>query len=112
MLADDPDLLEDLKKLKRQTKNAQVSAQNSLARVTLLGGEEGQDDENSSDLTKRQVDSTAERATKSIGDAITNSQMQNYYKAYNKQGGMASHPSTKALYMNSHPFSNYKPLPD
>ena len=40
MLADDPDLLEDLKKLKRQTKNAQVSAQNSLAKITLIKTEE------------------------------------------------------------------------
>lgn len=33
MLADDPNLLADLKKLKRQTKNAQISAQNSLAKI-------------------------------------------------------------------------------
>ena len=40
MLAEDPDLLEDLKKLKRQTKNAQISAQNSLAKITLIKTEE------------------------------------------------------------------------
>ena len=104
MLSEDPDLLEDLKKLKRQTKNAQVSAQNSLAKITLLKAEE--QDVGSSKLNL--VDSGQERATKSIGEAITNAQMQNYYKVFSKKRSV----NNPALFMNSNPFSNYSPLPD
>ena len=39
--------------------------------------------------------------------------MQNYYKAFsNKQGAGKATAVTKAIFLNSNPYSNYKPLPD
>ena len=59
------------------------------------------------------MDEDAERASKSIGGAITNSQMQNYYKAFNKQSvHVQPNLVSNAIFLNSNPFSNYKPLPD
>ena len=65
-------------------------------------------------ISHRIVDEGEERAAKSISGTITNNQIQNYYKNHNNKKGLTggNHPSTKALFMNSHPFSNYKPLPD
>ena len=115
MMAEDADLLEDLKKLKRSTKNVSISAQNSLAVVTLLGEGDENEDGTSAGFTSKHVDAEAERAAKSIGGAITNSKMQSYYKAFsNKQTGVVQqpNPATKAIFLNSNPYSNYKPLPD
>ena len=84
MMAEDADLLEDLKKLKRSTKNVSISAQNSLAVVTLLG-EADDEDGTSAGFTSKHVDVEAERAAKSIGGAITNSKMQSYYKAFSNK---------------------------
>ena len=70
LLADDPNLLADLKKMKRQTKNANISAQESLAKFNLADGEDEfiQNDNRGDNL----VDSGAERITKSIGGEIAN----------------------------------------
>ena len=74
MLANDPNLFEDLKKLKRQTKHVNISAQNSLAKITLLGTTEGnEEDIHSDNVSQKLVESMVERNAKSIGNTITNS---------------------------------------
>ena len=77
----------------------------------MIGDGDDNDDGTSAGVASKQIDAEAERATKSIGGAITNSKMQNYYKAFNKQGVQAN-PFDKAIFLNSNPYSNYKPLPD
>lgn len=62
-------------------------------------------------MVTKQLDAEAERATKSIGGALTNSKMQNYYKSFKKQGGQ-SNLVANTIFLKSHPYSNYKPLPD
>lgn len=117
-LAADENLFEDLRayringKLRRETKNQKISAQSSLAKILDLSNKQNDNLTGDMHLTEGQIDGEAEKATKSIGGSIANVQMQNYYKAFGNKTGLPQNSSAKALFMNSHPFSNYRPLPD
>ena len=77
-LAEDPSLLQDLKRLKRETRNVGTDVQDDLIEESVYSGE---DKEVQSSLSEK-VEDIIEQKTKSIVGVITNSQMQNYYKAF------------------------------
>ena len=67
-LAWDPDLIEDLKKLKRSTENKEVQVDDDFGAFN----KKVESESNSSSLHQRVVSEDAERAAKSIGGTITN----------------------------------------
>ena len=80
-LAEDPSLLQDLKRLKRETRNVGTDVQDDLIEESVYSGE---DKEVQSSLSEK-VEDIIEQKTKSIVGVITNSQMQSYYKAFTQQ---------------------------
>lgn len=82
MLAEDPDLISDLKRLKRETKTVGIDAQDSLAKIVRPTGGSSQDLFGESIGAIHRIPSEVERKTKSITGAITENQIQNYHETF------------------------------
>ena len=78
-LAEDPSLLGDLKRLTRETRNVGTDVQDDLNNEESAYSGEERDVQSS---LSEKVEDIIEQNTKSIVGVITNSQLQDYYKAF------------------------------